>query len=722
MAVFRCKMCGGDLAVSKEDSIVVCEFCGTQQTVPTVKDENLQGLFNRANILRMKCEFDKAEEIYEKILQASESEAEAYWGLILCKYGIEYIEDPVTYKRIPTCHRTSYDAVTADFNYKSAIQYADAVQKGIYEAEAKAIDAIQKGILDISQNEEPYDVFICYKESDASGNRTVDSVIANDIYYELTQEGFKVFYAAITLEDHLGSEYEPYIFSALNTAKVMLVLGTKPEYFSAVWVKNEWFRFMKLMKTDRSKLLIPCYRDMDAYELPEEFAHLQAQDMSKIGFITDLIRGIKKVLMSDGNGAKKEDAKKEDAVVVQQPFGNATVTALLDRGNMALEDEEWEKADEYFEQVLNMDAKCGEAYLGKVLAANNSFNLELFVESRLAQYKSVKRQTCKACDTDKETIAHVVCEYDVEKFLPANRIKELFQYDLSYESVVEGRQKDYDTEHKYLAQNNLINRALQFLKDDKKSAFTSAIEQINAELLQRVENAKQEDEEKKETIIAAYKQFIDDTVQKVEAMSSYAKEQIEKSYQEACEAQASASFAAQYDVAAEKFDKLGKYKDAEERGKECRQKATDAWDEYRQKAEEKRVLKYTIVAVCCIAFVALYLAAGIIKCNRVHQAMIGETFTGTYPTISSRAIYNYTITIVDKKRCTIKQTDLETGFSWDDNNASYTIDGLNKITFNWVSDKFEGSKKPFEVTVMEDKIEMYTSEFIGIYSEMKLSN
>ena len=105
----------------------------------------------------------------------------------------------------------------------------------------------------------------------------MDSVIANDIYHQLKQEGFKVFYAAISLEDKLGKEYEPYIFSALNTAKVMLALGTKPEYFNAVWVKNEWSRFLKIMKKDRSKLLIPCYRDMDPYELPEEFAHLKAK-------------------------------------------------------------------------------------------------------------------------------------------------------------------------------------------------------------------------------------------------------------------------------------------------------------------------------------------------------------------------------------------------------------------------------------------------------------
>ena len=253
MAILKCKMCGGDLTIAEGVSVCECDYCGTKQTVPTVKEEGLNGLFNRANMLRMKSEFDKAESLYEKILQNDSEQAEAYWGLILCKYGIEYVEDPKTFKRIPTCHRTSFDAVIADENYKAALQYADAHQKSVYEAEAKEIDRLQKEILALSKNEEPYDVFICYKETDEQGKRTQDSVIANDIYYQLTQEGFKVFYAAITLEDKLGSAYEPCIFAALNSAKVMLVIGTKAEYFNAVWVKNEWGRFLKMMKADRSK-------------------------------------------------------------------------------------------------------------------------------------------------------------------------------------------------------------------------------------------------------------------------------------------------------------------------------------------------------------------------------------------------------------------------------------------------------------------------------------
>ena len=371
MAVYKCKMCGAALEVTGNASVITCEYCETAQTIPTVKDENLQGLFNRANTLRIKCEFDKAEQLYEKVIQADPSQAEAYWGMILCRYGIEYVEDPKTYKRVPTCHRASFESVIADEDYKSAMNNADSIQRILYENEAREIDRIQKEILEISKNEEPYDVFICYKETDESGKRTQDSVIANDIYYQLTQEGFKVFYAAITLEDKLGSAYEPCIFAALNSAKVMLSIGTKPEYFGAVWVKNEWSRFMKIMKKDRSKMLVPCYRDMDAYDLPEEFAHLQAQDMSKLGFIPDLVRNIKKIIV-------KEEAA-PTVTYAQTPAATAAtgdIAPLLERASMYLEDGNFESADIYCEKVLDKDPKNAKAYLYKVLASLKLANAE----------------------------------------------------------------------------------------------------------------------------------------------------------------------------------------------------------------------------------------------------------------------------------------------------------------------------------------------------------
>ena len=230
MATLKCKMCGGNLEVVEGTTVCECEYCGTTQTVPKVQDDVTSNLFNRANNLRMKSEFDKAQEIYEKIVSQNENESEAYWGIVLCKFGIEYVEDPTTFKKIPTCHRTQLESVLTDVDYLAAIEHADISQKTVYEDEAKEIDKLQHDILEIVHKEEPFDVFICYKETDENGKRTQDSVIANDIYHQLTLEGFKVFYAAITLEDKLGQEYEPYIFAALTSAKVLLAIGTKPEY------------------------------------------------------------------------------------------------------------------------------------------------------------------------------------------------------------------------------------------------------------------------------------------------------------------------------------------------------------------------------------------------------------------------------------------------------------------------------------------------------------
>ena len=361
MSIFKCKMCGGTIEFDPGATIGICDSCGTKQTLPRLDDDRRANLYDRANHFRRNNEFDKAAGLYEQILNEDGSDSEAYWSLVLCRYGIEYVEDPVTRKRVPTVNRTQYTSIFDDDNYKSALQYADGLQRDIYEQEARAINEIQKGILTISQKEAPYDVFICYKEADSNGRRTPDSVLANDLYHQLTQEGFRVFFSRITLEDKLGTAYEPYIFAALNSAKVMVVLGTKPEYFNAVWVKNEWSRYLALIKESRGKkVLIPAYRDMDPYDLPEEFSHLMAQDMAKLGFMQDLIRGIKKIVKSE----EPKSAIKEPVIGA----GSVNVAPLLRRAFMFLEDEDFDSADEYCERVLDQDPENAKAYLCKLMA------------------------------------------------------------------------------------------------------------------------------------------------------------------------------------------------------------------------------------------------------------------------------------------------------------------------------------------------------------------
>ena len=314
MSVLLCKMCGGDLDITEGMTTIRCPYCGTNQTLPKCSDEQRLRMYDRANHFRRSNDYDKAMAVYEQILNEDQTESEAYWSIVLCRYGIEYVEDPATHKRIPTVNRAQYTSILADEDYKAALRYADVVQAEIYMQEAAAIDQIQRGILLVSQREAPYDIFICCKETDADGNRTRDSVQADELYYELTRNGFKVFWARITLQDKLGAAYEPYIFAALHSARVMIVIGTMLEHFQAVWVKNEWSRYLSLIKNGESKMLIPAYRDMDPYDLPEEFSHLQALDMSRLGFMQDLLYGIGRIFRNGEMQQVAAQPKKPDYI------------------------------------------------------------------------------------------------------------------------------------------------------------------------------------------------------------------------------------------------------------------------------------------------------------------------------------------------------------------------------------------------------------------------
>ena len=117
-----------------------------------------------------------------------------------------------------------------------------------------------------------------------------------------------------------------------------------------------------LIASGQKKTLIPVFKGIDAYDMPKEFRKLAAQDMGKVGAMQDLVRGVEKLL---GKGGAAETPK-EQPVIVQS--GGPNVTALLDRGFLSLEDSDWSKAQELFDQVLNIDPRNADAYLGLAMS------------------------------------------------------------------------------------------------------------------------------------------------------------------------------------------------------------------------------------------------------------------------------------------------------------------------------------------------------------------
>lgn len=362
MTQYRCKGCGGNLAVKNEaEGLCECEFCGQIWTVPSANDERKIELYNTANQYRRGNRFDRAIETYKEMIKEFPNEAEAYWGLVICKYGIEYVDDRKTGKKIPTCHRTISKSILTDPDYQMALSRATHNVREIYEREAFQIEGIQNKINQLADKKDPYDIFISYKEQDdVTKERTKDSVLAQDIYNLLNEKGYKVFFARISLESELGENFEPIIFSALRTSKVMLLVTTSKEHIDAPWVRNEWSRFLDMMdEADYGeKTLIPVFQSMNPYDFPKEISgrNLQAQDAGKVGYLQDLLHGLEKIFKNTSQKAS--------------PFstGSGEASNIVERAYMFLNDQNFEKANEYFEKALNADSRNAAAYVGKFLA------------------------------------------------------------------------------------------------------------------------------------------------------------------------------------------------------------------------------------------------------------------------------------------------------------------------------------------------------------------
>ncbi len=584
MAFIKCKMCGGDLRFEEGSTVCECEYCGTRQTVPSADNEKKLTLFSRAGRLLRSCEFDKAAGVFETIVADFPEEAEAYWGLVLCKYGIEYVDDPATGKKIPTCHRSSFESVLDDPNFEQACENTDALARRVYRDEARQIEDLRKRIIEVSGKEEPYDVFISYKETDENGDRTLDSVIAQDIYTELTEKGYRVFFSRISLEDKLGTEYEPYIFAALNSAKVMLVVGTDYENFDAVWVKNEWSRFLKLIASGQKKTLIPVFKNMDAYDMPKEFAKLAAQDMGKVGAMQDLVRGVEKLIGKKGEPVK-ETVK--ETVVVQQS-GGPNVTALLKRGQQALEDGDWDKAKSFYDQVLSMDAENAEAFLGLFLAGAKCSNEAEYIETVCAQEAAVETLSIAQ---DTERIKAATRQYTIAGFLSENQIRSLFQSDLSYPSALNAWKTIKAQEDGLFKTDRNLVRAVRYAKGDAASRPIRFKAELSAALEKAVREAQEQERTAEENKRREYVAFLADAEEKLKSQYREAQERQEANYQDALQRFEKARKLTDYQSVRECFVALTPYKDSEKMVALCDEKLVQIKKAEAEEAERQRVAR-----------------------------------------------------------------------------------------------------------------------------------
>ncbi|MCR5808949.1 MAG: DUF6273 domain-containing protein [Clostridiales bacterium] len=150
MPVFKCRMCGSAIEFNEGETVGVCGGCGNKQTLPHPGCDKKAELYDHADSLRRNKEFDEAMSICGEILNEDRSDAEAYWQIVLCRYGVGCFESPATHRLVPTVDRALSTSIFDDEDYKRALEHADEAQREVYEAEAREIEELRKGVLKIA--------------------------------------------------------------------------------------------------------------------------------------------------------------------------------------------------------------------------------------------------------------------------------------------------------------------------------------------------------------------------------------------------------------------------------------------------------------------------------------------------------------------------------------------------------------------------------------------
>lgn len=384
-----CECCGAYLTERKTKWI--CEHCLTEYKKSFAEKDEVQRLLNDANHTRMQNKFVDAKNEYSDIINKYPEAVDAYWGRLLSELGIEYVKDDkdIYY---PSCHRLTFSNIFKEDDYQKVMSLSDEESRPWYEEKAQQIETIRLELNKLTKDFDPFDIFISYKNTDEDGNVTKDAQYVTDLYHELTKMGYKVFLSRITLGNIAGEKYEPFIYSAISTSKIMITFSSEKGFLEATWVKNEWSRYLELIKNGQKQKgsLLPIYFGMDPYELPIEFEGIQGFNFADIDILRKLENVITKIISKKGNKYvetkyfKRREINEIDEITVNESFiptltkrilGDKTETKELsineekaqDNGYSFLQKKLFDAAIMQFDNILRKNDTNYKAHFGHFL-------------------------------------------------------------------------------------------------------------------------------------------------------------------------------------------------------------------------------------------------------------------------------------------------------------------------------------------------------------------
>lgn len=576
MAKFKCKYCGNSLHPQEGQTMITCGRCDEVTRIFTVDEEKKQRLLEDAADLRIRCLFDRAKTKYENVIQEYPNEGEAYWGYVLCSYGVEFQLDSRTGKYLPTLHRISQRSVLQDPYYQKALEKVNPLEAEDYKRIALELDRIRKRFLELSQKEENrYDIFISFKQTDDGTRReTVDCSKAENVYHKLKEMGYRVFFSKITLADRGGEDYEPIIYTALEASKVMLVIGSRKEYLEAPWVQNEWSRFLDMMQSNPNKKLLPVLiEELEPKELPDALQNIQ-------GYNIDTAIGMDRLLSRVTQLIPKKTVSQSVNVEIKDVSANES--SLLKRAAIESEAGNWKKAREYYNKILDIYPENAHAWAGLWLATDgiqykslNALRNSIIgmTENPTKHELNIHRDSDEIDEdglsgVDPETDTSDVFDdfyNDLQQYVVPNYYKledmvknlpeKLPQY-MSARKFLRELQSYSD----FIFKNENYKRAFQFATEDYKRELQELRNDIESRWKSKFEEELAQDREEEEKLRAGLIEEYKVIVQKIQEEKKAAETKRETDYGFACHMNSSKKAP----IALAIFERLGNYKDAQE--------------------------------------------------------------------------------------------------------------------------------------------------------------
>lgn len=402
LSLFKCKNCGSALDIRlAKDYVVECQYCHTPWSVPR-KETTPEALkyLHDGDVGLDTCKFDDAYSLFQKAAELNSNEPEAFFGMALATFKIQYLQDSYNNKLQPICHEVTKKKFLKDKNYLKALSLATAAQRTEYERRAGDVDYICDQFYRIAQSGLRYDSFICVKVTDdETGDHTADSKDADYIYRMLKEHGYSPFYSEYEIRNKTGTDYEAHILYALYSAECMLIVCNNDAYLRTKWVKNEYTRFLKLIREDAkdSDSITIIFNGTPIEKLPGRQGKIQGinfnlreADNKILEFVENHTPTARQRKLEEEKKRQAEEKKRqeeEENIRLQMEQLNqrlqnlqsapasggamATVQSLLTRAEQELSAGGFDRASMFYDRVLEADPFNGYAWWGMMLISFN---------------------------------------------------------------------------------------------------------------------------------------------------------------------------------------------------------------------------------------------------------------------------------------------------------------------------------------------------------------